>query len=214
MFKLFRKKKEEKKYSWSDITIAQYKKILALNSEDEDYAFELVAVFENTTLKEIYNRPIDQVLKCTQALNKFISAAPQRNKIKSKYKLGDTVYELSSNPADITTAQYFDFINTPKEIPQYLSNLLSVFMVPEGKKYNEEYDIQLAVRDIENNMKIEDAMGVCFFFRQLYQTFSDLMLRRTRKALRKMQKEMPDQKEQIQKLQKRVKNIQEYLDTV
>ena len=205
---IFKKKPEEKRYSWDDITIAQYRRIVGLDSTDEDYAFELVAVFENTTLKDILERPIDETLRCTAALNKFVTGAPKRNKIKSKYTLGEQVYELSSNPADITTAQYFDFVNTPKDIPENLSKILAVFMVPQGKQYNTDYDLQKAVSDIEKYMKIEDAMGVCYFFQMLFQVFSNRIMKRTKRALKQAKKEMPEHIKEIEKVERKLRVLE------
>ena len=197
--------KEEKKYTWDNVTISMYRRILSL-PKDEDYAFNLVAVFENTELKEIMNRPIDETLKCTAALNKFISKKPRSLSMKSEYKLNDKVYKISRNPADISTAQYFDFINSKKEIPENLAHILAIFMIPEGKVYNTDYDIESAVYDIDNYMKVEEALGVCNFFTQLFQAYSKKVLRRTKKALKQARKAgVPEDK--IQEAQKKLETF-------
>lgn len=181
------KNKSDKKYSWNDVTISMYRKILAL-PKDEDYAFNLVALFENCELQEIMKRPIEETLKCTAALNSFISTQPKSLSIKSEYKLNGKVYKISRNPADINTAQYFDFINTPKSIPDNLSQILAIFMTPEDKEYNTGYDIESAVYDIENYMNVQEALGVCNFFTALFRVYSRIILRRTKKALKQAKK--------------------------
>lgn len=179
--------KSDKKYSWNDVTISMYRKILAL-PKDEDYAFNLVALFENVELQEIMKRPIEETLKCTAALNSFISTRPRSLVVKSEYKLNGKVYKISRNPADINTAQYFDFINTPKNIPDNLSQILAIFMTPEDKEYNTGYDIESAVYDIENYMNVQEALGVCNFFTALFRVYSRIILRRTKKALKQAKK--------------------------
>lgn len=165
-----------------------YRKILSL-PKDEDYAFNLVALFENCELQEIMNRPIDETLKCTAALNEFISKQPRSLSIKPEYVLNDKVYKISRNPADINTAQYFDFINTPKDIPENLSRILAIFMIPENaESYSTGYDIESAIYDIENYMNVEEALGVCNFFTELFRVYSKILLRKTKKALKQAEK--------------------------
>lgn len=179
--------KKEKKYSWDDVTIGMYKRILAL-PKDDDYAFNLVAIFEQATLLDIMNAPIEETLKCTAALNAFISKTPRSKPVKSKYNLNGKVYNVSLNPADISTAQYFDFINSEKEIPRYLSQILAIFMVPEGKSYNTDYDIESAVYDIDNYLNVQEALGICDFFTSLFRAYSRKVMRRVRKALKQARK--------------------------
>ena len=176
-----------KKYTWSNVTISQYKRMLKLE-KDEDYAFNLIAVFENSELNEIMNKPIAETLECAAALNKFISKSPHSLPVKTHYVLNGKRYNVSLNPADINTAQYFDFINSPKEIPDNLAQLLAVFMIPEGKTYNTDYDIESAVFDIEQYMGIQEALGVCDFFTQLYRAYTRKVLKKARKALIQAQK--------------------------
>lgn len=180
---MFKKKKIEKKYTWNDVTISQYRRMLALDPSDEDYSFNLVAVFENTTLEDIMSRPIDGVLKCTAALSKFITKAPTPSLIKTHYTLNGKKYCLSLNPADITTAQYFDFVNAEKKMPDCLSQILAIFMVPEGKEYNTGYDLESAQYDIENFMNVREALSIADFFSTLYRVFSKRLIKKARKAL-------------------------------
>ena len=201
--KLFNKNKQIKKYSWKDVTISMYRKILDLK-KDEDYAFNLVAIFEGTTLENILNGDITETLKCTAALNEFISTNPRNLSVKSEYVLNGKTYRISRNPADINTAQYFDFVNTPKELPANLSRILAIFMIPENaESYSTGYDIESAIYDIENYMNVEEALGVCNFFTELFRVYSKVALRKTRKALKAARKAgLPE--EQIQEVQDRL----------
>lgn len=178
---------KNKKYSWDNVTISMYRRILAL-PKDEDYAFNVVAVFENTELQDIMNAPITETLKCTAALSEFISKKPKAKAVKTHYNLNSRKYNVSLNPADINTAQYFDFINTEKKIPENLAQILAIFMIPDGKEYNTGYDIESAVYDIDNFMGIEEALGVCDFFTMLFQAYSRRVIRKAKKALKQAAK--------------------------
>ena len=63
----------------------------------------------------------------------------------------------------INTAQYVDFQTFAKDFPGTLPELLSCFLVPEGKAYNDGYDIaevQKAVR----TLNVPTAIGLVGFF--------------------------------------------------
>lgn len=193
---------KNKKYSWDDVTISMYRRILAL-PKDEDYAFNLVAVFEKNELMDIMNAPIAETLKCTAALNEFIQKKPKAKPVRTHYELNGKRYYISLNPADINTAQYFDFLNTDKKFPDTLAQILAIFMIPDGKTYNTGYDIESAVYDIDNYMNVQEALGVCDFFTQLFQAYSKRVLKRAKKALKQAHKAgVP--KEQIQEAQEKL----------
>lgn len=190
---LFKKDKKKKKYTWSDVTIGMYKRLLEAQ-RDEDYSFTLVSILEGTTLDKVLNMPIGQSLECLSALAEFIRTSPKDVRMKNKYELNGKVYHISSNPTDINTAQYFDFINTPKDIPEHLSAILAIFMVPEGKEYNTGYDLKMAMYDIENHMKIEDALSVCNFFYVQFRLFIQALTNRMKMELKLARKQGVDKK--------------------
>lgn len=179
-----------------------YRRMLALE-KTEDYPFDLLAIFENKSVEEILNQPIDYTLKCAAALNKFVENKPNPGMVKTRYELNGKVYKLSLNPADINTAQYFDFVNAPKEIPENLAQILSIFMIPEGKIYNTGYDLESAVYDIDNFMNVQEALGVSNFFSALFQTYSKQVMIKVRKNLKKAKK-MGLPQEQIQEVENKL----------
>ena len=66
--------------------------------------------------------------------------------------------------------------------------MLSIFLVPEGKKYNTDYDIDEVKKDLEE-FNVEDAMSVCDFFTSLFQVLYRRALKQAQKALKKARKE-------------------------
>lgn len=69
----------------------------------------------------------------------------------------------------INTAQYVDFQTFAKDFPGTLPELLSCFLVPEGKAYNDGYDIaevQKAVR----TLNVPTAIGLVAFFLLSFST--------------------------------------------
>lgn len=88
----------------------------------------------------------------------------------------------------INTAQYVDFQTFAKGFPGTLPELLSCFLVPEGKAYNEGYDIadvQKAVR----SLNVPTAIGlVTFFLLRFSQSIADSLTSLEKEASRDRKK--------------------------
>lgn len=88
----------------------------------------------------------------------------------------------------INTAQYVDFQTFAKDFPGTLPELLSCFLVPEGKAYNDGYDIaevQKAVR----SLNVPTAIGlVTFFLLRFSQSIADSLTSLEKEASRDRKK--------------------------
>lgn len=185
-------------YSWKKITISQYKRIAQLPKDDE-WSLGVLAILEGKTLLEIMNSPIDWVLAATKNLKTFLEQSPKIGVPKHKYQLGDTTYILTQNPASVTTAQYLDYINAPKELPQNLGLLLAILMVPEGKEYNDGYSLEKSISDIENYLDVESAYGIASFATGCLRILLKKRLKAARKALQAAKKDgVPTQEAETQ----------------
>lgn len=67
---------------------------------------------------------------------------------------------------DLTTGQYIDYQTYMQDNEDFknLAKVLSVFIVPKGKTYNEGYDVEDVIRELDEHLSIQIALGVCFFF--------------------------------------------------
>ena len=69
---------------------------------------------------------------------------------------------------NVTTAQYVDFTNYSKS--NDISKMLSVFMIPEGHKYNDGYDMLQVINDI-NDLPVTVVNDAAFFFGRHFSVF-------------------------------------------
>ena len=84
-----------------------------------------------------------------------------------KIKINDHSYTISVDLQDFTISQYIDFQNLwprLKEDDEAYSQILATFIVPEGKKYNKDYDLQETIREIDSFLPITQANSVLHFF--------------------------------------------------
>ena len=162
---------ELNKHSWKDINLKEYKKIVEINNRELDSVLEknisVLAVLLGVSEDVLYGIGIAELkslLKDVEWINK--EEYTYTNKIKNLDKLVIDGIEYTVN-ADInkfTVAQYLDFQTFWDKRNEYMGNLLAVFIIPKGHKYNEGYDvIELADR-LEEVFSLDDWNDVCFFF--------------------------------------------------
>lgn len=163
--------------SWKELPLGAYKKITEIDPQDEEGNLKVLAILEGKTYNEILNAPLTEVKEKIKKLE-FLTKKPRKHLIKLKYKLGETTYRFDCSAKNITVAQFVDFSQTAKED---LVGALSIFLIPEGKKYNEGYDLDDTRADIEKYLSVEEALSICDFF----TTFSLLLVRRTLRKAKK-----------------------------
>lgn len=171
--------------SWKDLPLGTYKKITAIDPQDEEGNLKVLALLEGKTYNEILNAPLAEVKEKIQKLA-FLTVKPKKHLVKLKYKLGNTTYLFDCTASKITTAQFIDFSQTSKED---LTGALSIFLIPEGHRYNEGYELEDTKLDIERYLSVEEALSICDFFTTLSEAYLRRTLRKARKALKQAKKQ-------------------------
>ena len=153
------------KNNWNEITVGEFIQLEQLLKSDipESYrTVNVVALLDNKTIDEIESLPAAEFVKLARQLE-FIQSQPKAKDVKKSYLINNRHYTLKADLTQITTAQYIDYQNYMKEETKDITKLLSVWLIPRGNEYNDGYDIQEVMKDIDN-MLLEDAMGISFFF--------------------------------------------------
>ena len=113
----------------------------------------------------------------------------------------------------MTVAQYVDFQTywlQRDNMKNIIGNLLAIFIIPKGKKYNEGYDINQVVNDIMNNIDIMTAEEILFFFLSSYLISIKITLNYLNLKM-KMIKIMKKDKEKVEKFQKEIMNLEKII---
>ena len=86
-------------------------------------------------------------------------------------------YDLVDDVRKLTTGQYIDYQTYMQDNEDFknLAKVLSVFIVPKGRTYNEGYDVEDVIKELDEHLSIQIALGVCFFFREKYRSWLSLM---------------------------------------
>lgn len=183
---------------WQDVNVKTFKQIQDYISTTQDGNIEqsvhLLSLIEGKDEDTYFNMPIKQLTEEFAKL-KFMECTPQAAKVKNTYKINGTEYVLTTNLQEMTVAQYIDYQVYIKNPQQYMQEMLTVFLIPKGKKYNEDYDVAAAAQDM-GDLPIEDAYGISFFLTTLLRSLTKVT---TSSALRKMLKELKRVKDETKR---------------
>lgn len=153
--------------AWKDVTLAEFSQIRAILNDEgrdsEEKMIGLAAVLQGVDEDTILEMPLDKVapiFEMVQGLDK----KPEPAKVRKTYLLNGWTLKVSDKT--MTLAQWIDFQNYARDgFEDHLGDILSVVLIPEGKKYNEDYDMALLKRDLQL-FSVGDALAVCFFFQR------------------------------------------------
>ena len=155
-----------------ELPLSKYLKTLEIFNDkymsDLDKNIEILAIYTDTTVDDILKlRPEVVGAHLADMSNVISSYKPSHSKHPKNIKINDNVYTVNYNIGKLNMAQYIDFQQTivNKNYLENLPALLSIFIIPKGHKYNDDYDI-LELRNIlENNMTLDEALSIVFFLK-------------------------------------------------
>lgn len=180
--------------TWKDVKFKQYLELTEIQQrEDTDYnkLLDITAVLNNIDVDKI---TITNFKEYAENI-KFISEDIPLNEILNEYDNYTLQKELSS----MSMKQYIDFNNYAKT-NDYVG-VLSVFLIPKGKQYNEGYDIE-EVREYILTMSCVDVISMYAFFllqSQMYmEHFQEFLIQQQQKILTKKKKERRQKMNKIQ----------------
>lgn len=152
--------------TWENISLKQYVEIYNIIIDNDIPQDEkLVMVTQLLYGVDIINKPITEVQRYFKLVGDLLTTEPKKLPLKDKYVINDTTYILDRNIEKISTAQFIDYSNCTKEISiNNYNEFLSIFLIPQGHKYNDGYDIRKTQTDIDNYLSIEEALGIADFF--------------------------------------------------
>ena len=104
---------------------------------------------------------------------------------------------------NLSTSQYIDFQQLADQSRDMPAEFLSVLLIPDGHRYNDGYNLEDVVKDIENYMNVEDCLALTAFFFNLLR----ISIRRSIRILARLEKKAnkeglmtPEQLEALRKV--------------
>ena len=169
---------------WKDVTLGVFKRVNEISTREDEMerAIGLVALFNHMKESEVLDMPLDD-FKALLADMGWMETPPDIIMPREHYVINGKEYTLTMDFHKLSTGQYIDFQSYAKGKNAY-EQMLSVFLIPKGKKYNTDYDVLEVQRDVLE-MPVGEVLGLMGFFIILYRSWSAALLRYSSRMLRK-----------------------------
>lgn len=201
--------------NWNEVSVGMFSEIRAAYNDhemsEEDRAIGLVALL---TGEDPLTMELSDFRKILMDLS-FVNEEVKPAEVKSEYILNGRKYTLQKAINHVSTAQYIDFNNYIKdgEIDEKYADIISVFLIPEGMKYNDGYDIEEVKAEINEYMAITDALGIFSYFFHFFVRFVQISRRYTSRRLKKMKSLTREEKQKIEEITNQIQRIGDSLES-
>lgn len=158
--------------SYSQLPLGLFLDIRALQEDEAldpiDLRVAVVAALTGKTEREILDAPIAESSEWFAAASFLEHDADVPKRIADAYHLGEWELIPTTDLRKITTAQYIDFQAFAPGGEKTLPQLLSVFLVPKGRVYNDGYDVAAVQQAIRDQLCVSDVLALSAFFLTKY----------------------------------------------
>lgn len=191
--------------NWTKVTVGKYQEIKSIinsGAEPEVVNTELISCLTDLDVEEVLDMPLmrfNNFLQCTG----FLYEDMPKRIVATKYVLGGSHFNVMLNIEEMTAAQFIDYQNYIKDIDKNIVQLLSIFLIPKGHKYNDGYDMVEVQKAIRDNLCIIDASAMAAFFLEWYNGLLTATVRCLTKRMKKMMKKETNQ-ETIEKMKEAI----------
>lgn len=193
---------------YEKLTIGVYdelQEIYESNISDYEKNVEIVALFNDMDVADVEDLSLTTFNTLLQS-TAFLYEMPKKKIVATKYILGGTEFDVVLDMQSLTVSQYLDYQEFVKNPDKNRVELLSVFLVPMGKKYG-DYNMQEVHKLIRDNLSIIDAIALTDFFLLLSQSLMKVTLRSLKRRLKRMKRKMKSQ-EEIQKMEEAIAHLE------
>lgn len=152
--------------SWADMNVGQLIQVRVINKDikdDETKVMTIAGMLVGKSYREMMDMPLAETRRLI-ANTAFLYTKPNKVKMKARYELNGTTYIPLKKMEEMTTAQYIDYQAISKESAERVAEFLAIFMIPEGHKYNDGYDMEKVVNDVLEYLSAEEALSIADFF--------------------------------------------------
>lgn len=213
IFKLLFKKEDPTIIdSWDKLPVGLLKDVTRITNDnnltEDEKSLQAAAIIAKMPYDTLLNLPLDEAQELV-ARTAFLYEKPEKKKIQKNYNLNGRIYIPLTSMEDMTTAQFIDFNSLINDIEERLPELLSIFLIPKGHKYNDGYDRKTVVKDIAERLMVTEALGMASFFTNGYKKYAIRTLLYSEVALEmtmlKAPKEMRPQAKEVMKALRRLR---------
>lgn len=187
-------------YKWFEIN-----EILVSEDADIDKQVEIICVLGDWDREYVENLKLEEYASLVDK-TRFITTQPKPGLVKREYNLGGFRLVPMLNARDMNVAQYTDYSTylQQEDMQERMIGLISVFLIPEKKKYNDGYSIEKVKEVILTEMSVRDALDLSAFFLE----YTKAWLTTTQRCLVKRLKKLKMPKEERARMMKALEDLE------
>lgn len=149
--------------TWKDITMAQFMELQnAIGKKYKRPEQKTFALANIIFRRDITQEPVGTLQGYYEEMEGLMNQAVPDADVHRSYEINGRKYKLHRDIENVTTAQYIDFTNYAKKASKNLIEILGVFLIPDGHKYNDGYDMEIVHNDIRDLNAVE-GNAIVFF---------------------------------------------------
>ena len=174
--------------NYRDLPYGKYEEIVRLcetEMTDVDRKVAVIAILTGKTEDEVLHLPLATFARYAGATGFLERTCPEDliPGVARSYPLGGFVLLPVTDVRKITTAQYIDFQAFAEDKEHKAVEMLSCFLVPRGKSYNEGYDVADVHAAIRAGLSVAEVLALlAFFFKQWAESIQTTLIYSIREA--------------------------------
>ena len=184
--------------SWNEMNLSHYKRLFEIIRKDWenelDMNLAMVSVLSDIPIEDITNMEVNKLQEFINNL-KFIETPYKPKTPETTYNIGNKEYKVFFNVNKMTASQYIDFQNFYKQYDDFMPNLAACFLLPNGKKYGEDYDPIDEAEFLNTHLTIDIFSDIMFFFVNLLQVSTLSTLHSSEREMKKRLRKTKDKLE-------------------
>lgn len=178
--------------------LSHYKRLFEIIRKDWenelDMNLAMVSVLSDIPIEDITNMEVNKLQEFINNL-KFIETPYKPKTPETTYNIGNKEYKVFFNVNKMTASQYIDFQNFYKQYDDFMPNLAACFLLPNGKKYGEDYDPIDEAEFLNTHLTIDIFSDIMFFFVNLLQVSTLSTLHSSEREMKKRLRKTRDKLE-------------------
>lgn len=184
--------------NWNEMDLSHYKRLFEIIRKDWenelDMNLAMVSVLSDIPIEDITNMEVNKLQEFINNL-KFIETPYKPKTPETTYNIGNKEYKVFFNVNKMTASQYIDFQNFYKKYDDFMPNLAACFLLPNGKKYGEDYDPIDEAEFLNTHLTIDIFSDIMFFFVNLLQVSTLSTLHSSEREMKKRLRKTRDKLE-------------------
>lgn len=153
--------------SFEQMPIGIFQKCVKISADESceewDRDVALLSIISGKEREELLSMPLVEFRTLMDKAG-FLSGEPKSVAVQNFYDIGGRRYRPTLRVEQFTAGQFIDFQSYSANLIENLEKITSVFLVPEGCRYGEGYDLQELQEVLRDRFPVSDALALHGFF--------------------------------------------------